>query len=281
MKFGKFEIYLLREGSMLVDGGAAFGPVPRLRWEKRVPPDENHRIPLETRQLLVRGREFNLLIDTGIGNKLDEGRRAIYGIRIFNSIEERLYAFGLAPKDITHVILTHLHNDHSGGATVFSKGRTHLLPAFPNAKYFVQKGEWIEAEVPDETTRVSYSLENYLPLALEGKLELIEGDKEILEGVHTIVTGGHTAFHQMVKIVYGSRSLYFPGDLVPTAFHIPLSWRSAVDLFPRQLMAAKRKLFEEIIGTDNLVVFSHDRDGEFRKISGSMENLIVTEFPEN
>src|SRR3989304_4599362 len=127
MKLGKFEIYPVTDGSIYLDGGAVFGIVPKALWEKIYPPDERNRIQLSLHCPLV-------------GTKHDEKFCKIYGIDKKPNLLESLYRFGYQPKNIDIVINTHLHFDHTGGNTCFNE-KGEIVPAFPKAKYFIQKGE--------------------------------------------------------------------------------------------------------------------------------------------
>ena len=273
MKLGKFEIFLLREGTMSVDGGATFGPVPKIRWERRIRPDEKNRIQLGIHQLLIRTGKANVLIDCGFGTKQDERKTFMYGLGPGKKLLENLAAHGLSPDDITHVIFTHLHVDHSGGATSFEGGNPeNVVPTFANAAYYAQEGEWQEACAPHEFSRAGYVFENFLPLLSAGKIRLIRGDQEILEGIRVQQTGGHTRFHQMVKIESETARFIFPGDIVPSRLHLPPGWRSSVDLFPIELLESKRRFLDETLNQSTVVAFSHDIRPQFLKLRGSPDN---------
>lgn len=275
MKFGTMELYVLQEGTMRVDGGAVFGPIPRVRWERRFAPDKDNRVALGIRQILVKGPRFNLLIDCGFGQKQDDRTNFIYGITSETTLEQNLAQHGLKPEDITHVIFTHLHADHCGGSTRFNRDRSEVHPMFPKALHFIQNGEWKEAINPNEFSKVSYFFENFLPLSVDGKVRLLKGNQEIINGISVQVTGGHTQFHQMIKIEGDSRNFFFPGDLVPTSFHLPTSWRSAVDLFPMDLLESKMRFLDNVLNTNHIVAFSHEPSGQFMKVCGSKENPYV------
>ena len=65
MKLGAFEIYPVTDGRFRLDGGAMFGVVPKVIWEKCCAADELNRIPLSLTCLLIRAHGKNLLVDTG------------------------------------------------------------------------------------------------------------------------------------------------------------------------------------------------------------------------
>src|ERR1035437_8854397 len=138
MQIGEYKITVINSGYFKLDGGAMFGIIPRPLWEKTNPPDSLNRIKLTTRNLLLQKEGRNILIDTGMGNKWDEKSISIYDIdQETSSIQSELQKAGLKPEDITDIILTHLHFDHTGGSTNIDNGK--LVPTFPSAKYYVQK----------------------------------------------------------------------------------------------------------------------------------------------
>ncbi len=270
MKLGRFEIYPLLDGYFRLDGGAMFGVVPRILWEKTNPPDERNRILLALAVLLVKARGKNILVDTGIGNKGEEKFCDIYGVDRRPSIEESLERVGLAPRDIHMVINTHFHFDHAGGNTTRVRdGR--IVPTFPNADYYIHREEWHEAMAPNERTRRSYLPENYEILAQSRRLNLLDGDAEILPGIRVLRTPGHTEHHQSVIVQSEGQSVCFLGDLIPTTSHLPLPYIMAYDLFPLTTLETKRKLLEQAWEERWLLVFQHDpkvRMGRLEKIDG-------------
>jgi glyoxylase-like metal-dependent hydrolase (beta-lactamase superfamily II) len=192
MILGKFTIDAVETGSFALDGGAMFGIVPKPLWSKAYHAgDEMNRIPLAARLLLVRWDDHVLLIDVGNGTKMNEKFCKIYGIdRKKSSADYVLRQFGLKAEDVTDVILTHLHFDHAGGATTKENGR--VAPAFPNARYYLQKDHLDLAKSPCPKDAASFIPDNYLPLITEGLLETVEGEGEIYPGIVVKPLFGHT-----------------------------------------------------------------------------------------
>ncbi|MDE2845179.1 MAG: MBL fold metallo-hydrolase, partial [Gemmatimonadota bacterium] len=191
------ELSVVSGGVFKLDGGSMFGIVPKPLWEKVCRPDEKNRITNDTNCLLIRKDGRLILVDTGYGDKMTDRDRGIYGMSgptILGSLSAR----GVSAGDIDLVVLSHLHFDHAGGATrLDEEGRA--VPAFPNAQYVVQKGEWEDALNDYGTMKTTYRSENYKPLMDRGVLTLVEGDVEIEDGIRVEVTGGHTRYHQLVK----------------------------------------------------------------------------------
>ncbi|MFQ5561715.1 MAG: MBL fold metallo-hydrolase, partial [Nitrospinota bacterium] len=228
---GKFELYPVSDGFFRLDGGSMFGVVPKVIWEKTNPADSKNRVRLGLRPLVVNTEKEIVLIDTGIGGKGGEKFSSIYGVERSPTLSESLMEIGLCEKDITLVIDTHLHFDHAGGNT-FRDETGAIKPAFPNARYIVQKGEWEEAVQPSERTKASYLPENFLPVMESGQMECIEGDQEILSGISVFKTSGHNRHIQLVKIESGGESAVFLTDIIPTRTHMKLPFIMGYDLFP-------------------------------------------------
>lgn len=258
LKFGKFNISMIEAGLVRLDGGAMFGVVPRVLWERHFPPDEKNRIQMTTNLLLITSGNRRVLVDTGIGHKFDEKFYNIYAVDFSEkNLDRSLKALGLTFEDITDVILTHLHFDHTGGATAKDPDGT-VRPTFPNAVYYVQKQQYEWAFEGNEKDRASYFAENYKPLRDAGQLKFLEGPGEILPGIEVIVVNGHTPAQQLPVIDGGSRKLLFAADLIPTHSHIPVPWVMAYDVEPLTTIEEKKLWLEVAEKEEWLIFFEHD-----------------------
>lgn len=256
MKLGAFEIHPVSDGRFRLDGGAMFGVVPRVLWEKCCPADERNRIQLALTCLLIRAHGKHILVDTGLGDKLDEKFRDMFAVDRTPPLSESLRKLSLAADDIHLVINTHLHFDHCGGNTVAAGGS--FVPAFKKAGYVVQRGEYEDAVNANERTRASYRPENFAPLMEQTHWELLDGDTELLPGISVMVTHGHTRCHQAVKIESEGRVALYLGDLIPTVSHLPLPYIMGYDLYPVQTLEAKRRLLDRACEERWLLIFEHD-----------------------
>jgi glyoxylase-like metal-dependent hydrolase (beta-lactamase superfamily II) len=255
VKLGDLEFHILSDGHVLLDGGAMFGVIPKPMWEKKMPADARNRITLSMNCLLISASGKRILVETGAGNKLNTKLRDIYGLD-GPRLVDRLRDYGLKPEDIDIVIDTHLHFDHCGGNTRIENGKA--IPAFPNAQYFVQKGEYDHALEPTERDRASYFPENYVPIADAGRLTLLETDKVIAPGVEVIRVPGHTANMQCVKLTGGGKTAFLFADLVPTTAHLSLPWIMGYDLYPMTTLENKKKWIPEALREGWLALFAHD-----------------------
>jgi glyoxylase-like metal-dependent hydrolase (beta-lactamase superfamily II) len=251
---GGFELTILSDGEYYLDGGTFFGVVPKIMWQRRWAPDDLNRLRAGLNSVLIRGGEKTVLIETGIGNKLNEKMRKIYGHE--EKLLKSLESVSVAPEDIDVVINTHLHFDHCGWNTVYRDGRA--VPTFPKAQYYVQEGEWRHAQLQTERDRISYISDNYNPLLESGQMTLVKGDQQILPGISVRVFKGHTEYMQAVIIESQGRKACYISDLIPTTQHLDLAWGMAFDLYPLDTLYSKKKFYTEAMKENWLVLFTHD-----------------------
>jgi glyoxylase-like metal-dependent hydrolase (beta-lactamase superfamily II) len=254
MKLGQFEIHAISDGTFALDGGQMFGVVPKVLWEKKAPPDERNRIQMGLTCLLVRAHGKNIVIETGIGDKMDAKLAGIYAINHSTTLPAELRKLGVALDDVSIVINTHLHFDHCGWNVRHEAGK--LVPAFPRARYFVQRGEWEHALAPTVRDRAGYIPDFFT--AAEAQTEFLEGDAEILPGISVEVVPGHTRHMQCVRIESENERAYFISDLVPMSAHLSPAWIMSFDLYPLETLANKERLLPELAAEEALVVFPHD-----------------------
>jgi glyoxylase-like metal-dependent hydrolase (beta-lactamase superfamily II) len=272
MHFGEIEVRYLDGGHFGLDGGAMFGVVPKVLWEKKSPPDEKNRIRMRANSLLVRAHGKNILVEAGNGTKWDSKQRAIYTVQDGDPLLDSLERAGVQPDQIDLVINTHLHFDHCGGNTRVVNDR--VLPTFRRARYVVQRSELEHAMNPTERDRASYVAENFAPISKLGLWDLVDGDVEILPGISVARIPGHNAGIQAVVITGGGKTLAFVADLLPTRHHIPLPWIMAYDLYPLQSLETKRLWIPPMVSKQWIVVFGHDPDvaaATLREQNGKIE----------
>ncbi len=251
---GDFELTLVSDGTYFLDGGAFFGVVPKTMWSRKATADEQNRLDAGLNSLLIRTGSKNILVETGIGNKLPEKLVQIY--KQPAQLLDNLHAVGVAPEDIDIVINTHLHFDHCGWNTV--RRGDGFVATFPKAKYYAQLGEWEHGRLQLERDAVSYMSPNYDPLIESGQMELIEGDRQIVPGISVKVFPGHTANMQAVVVSGGGQTACYISDLIPTSWHLEPTWLMAFDLFPLDTIQSKKNYYARAIAERWLTVFTHD-----------------------
>jgi glyoxylase-like metal-dependent hydrolase (beta-lactamase superfamily II) len=255
---GDFEVTVCTDGTYLLDGGAMFGVVPKVLWEKRIQPDALNRIRLGLNTVVVRTGAHTVLIETGIGNKQSAKMREIQGNQ--ELLPASLAAAGIRPEEVDVVINTHLHFDHCGwNTTLHADGR--VTPTFPNARYFAHAGEVAHGHLQLERDRVSYLSPNYDPLVESGQMSLITGvEAEIVPGISVECFPGHTAQMMGVHIASGGEHGCYIGDLIPTAHHLDATWVMGYDLDPVRTIAERKRFYARAIPGGWKVFFTHDHD---------------------
>ncbi len=255
LTLGDFELSIFSDGTYPLDGGAFFCVIPKIMWSRKVEADERNYVQAGLNSLLIRTGKQNIVVETGMGNKLSERMVKFYGqpARLFAN----LVAGGVAPEDIDIVINTHLHFDHCGWNTVRDNDGK-IVPTFPRAKYYAPEGEWQYARRPSERDSISYIPANYDPLVQSGQMTLLKGDEEIVPGISVKTFPGHTAHMQAVIVESGGRTACYISDLIPTAAHIDVTWGMGFDLYPLQTIESKKQYYAKAIPEKWLTVFTHD-----------------------
>jgi glyoxylase-like metal-dependent hydrolase (beta-lactamase superfamily II) len=277
MRFGRFEIDIFSDGTFKIDGGAMFGVVPKVLWSKHKEPDDLNRVTMDMNCVLIRDADHTVLIETGAGSKLTEKQRGIYGIERPPALLDELAKRGVKPEDVTLVVNTHLHFDHSGGNT--RRDGDRLVATFPRASYVFQRLEWVDAVNSNERTRASYFSDDFAPLEAPGKLELIDEAVEILPGIRLDRVQGHTRGTQTVRVIDGKRTAFFSSDFMPDRHHLPLPWIPAQDLYPLDTLEAKRTILARAVEEQWLVAFTHDvpRFGTLSSVEGKLRYTEVAD----
>jgi len=278
LKLGDKEVYSIVDNSFKIDGGAMFGVVPKVIWERLMVPDESNMITLDLNLLLVKTGGKNILIDCGIGNALSEKQKKIYGVEKDSNLEKSLLEIGLKPEDIDLVILSHLHLDHAGGIVKFNS-KEEKIPRFPRAKYVIQIEEWKYALQPDERTQATYFMENFMAIDECGGVELVSGDKEIVPGIKVKLTGGHTKGQQVVFIQGGGKTILYPGDIIPTISHLKIPYVAGVDIYPLEVMEVKKKLIQDCLEHNWMIAFDHEIETKLCYLEKINDKIEVKKVP--
>lgn len=250
------QLYSIPTGNLKLDGGAMFGVVPKVLWSKKYPADENNLINLSMRCLLVIDGDRKILIDNGIGDKQDEKFLKHYYLNGDDSMEKSLAKYGLTKDDITDMVLTHLHFDHTGGS--IERDGDKLIPAFKNATYWVSMAQWEWATRPNKREKASFLGENILPMEESGQLKIVEKEGELFPGFHIKFFNGHTDGQMIPHINYKGRTVVFMGDLLPTTAHIPIPWVMAYDTRPLLTLKEKEEFYKDALEKDYVLFFEHD-----------------------
>jgi glyoxylase-like metal-dependent hydrolase (beta-lactamase superfamily II) len=295
MNFGDYRIEIIPDTEFRLDGGAMFGVVPRVLWERVCPPDELNRVRLNMNCLFVETPTEKILIETGIGEKWSEKETRMYGIfREKPFAQTLLERTGYTPEDITIVVNTHLHFDHAGGNTidcglriadcgikndssaevfnrqndedqgtktenqVLNPHSAFRIPQFKNARYFVSASEFEHAENPHERDRASYLPKNWQPLKESGQLELKPDNYDVVPGLTMQTIRGHSKTMQTWRLDSGGQTLYGFADLIPTRHHVALPWIMGYDLYPTETLEFKKNILPRAVRENWICLFYHD-----------------------
>ena len=257
-KIGNWKISVLETGDFRLDGGAMMGSVPKVLWVETNPADEKNRIDLALRCLLLDDGENVVLIESGIGDHNSKKFKEMFRVKQdIKALSNTLSNSGYSLKDITHVVLTHLHFDHAGGA-VCKTDSDDFKPAFPNAKYYISRSNWEAALNPSPKDRASYLKHNFICLKECGVLEIIPDNTKILDGIETYVVNGHTHGQQLIKVKGGSETLVFCSDLIPLKSHIKIPWIMGYDLNAELTLKEKELFLSEAADKGWILFFYHD-----------------------
>lgn len=261
---GNLEIYSVETGRFRLDGGAMFGVVPKTLWNKKLSADENNRIQMATRCLLIRSKKTNrlYLIDNGCGDKFDEKMRAIYQLNFKHSnLDQSLNQLGVSPGDITDMVFTHLHFDHCGGTTSYDESGK-LIHRFQNATYHVNRRHFENATHPNAREKASFLPENVQPIAESGRLNLVEDNHTFEDEFTTLPVDGHTTGQQLPVLSDNNRTLVYGADLIPTYAHVPLPWVMGYDMQPIQTLAEKESFLKKASSNGWYLFLEHDAEHE-------------------
>ncbi len=270
----------LYAGTLQLDGGAMFGVVPRRMWAKLNPPDDNNMCTWALRCLLVQspnGR--NVIIDTGMGNKQDEKFRSHFAPQDEGALLASLAKAGLAPEDITDVLLTHLHFDHCGGAMWRDAATGVVQPTFPNARYWTNRVHFDWAMQPNERERASFLQENFVPLQERGLLHFlpVEQDVEFMPGFRVRFYYGHTEalMAPVLDTQYGT--VVYCADALPSQWHIGMPYVMAYDIRPLVTLEEKAQLLGDAARHGHILFLEHDPVAEYATVRTDEKGRIVAD----
>lgn len=272
MKIGEYVLSVYDHGRFMLDGGAMFGSVPKTLWSKLIEPDNQNRIPMATRSLLVDGPHGRLIVDLGCGDKYDEKARSIYGI------DNGAY---LPVPGVSDVVVTHLHFDHVGGVSSFELDGSLKLN-YPDATHWVSSSNLANARQPNLRERASYLSENISVLS-EVRLKETSPGEQVWPGIELLVADGHTTGLQWVKVTDGQTTVVFPSDLCPTSCHLPVVYAMGYDICAEVAMREKAAFLQQTIEDDWIVVFQHDpvvTAGKVKLNEKGRPEVIPLAFPE-
>jgi len=234
--------------------------------------DDQGRVELVTRALLIDHPEGRLLVDPGPpeeGEGIDPRR---WGTVAAHDLPSILAAVSVEPASIGHVLLTHLHPDHAGAA--FRARDDRLLPAFPNARIYLPG---VNAEAARrEGSDGGYRRQETDALRQVGWIAL-EGAGQILPGLEVWVTNGHATGMQGLTLRGEGEALLVVSDLLPTIAHLRLPGSAGHDRHPELVQVERRRLLAQALEERSWIFLYHDPRHVAVRLGGTVARPIVRE----
>lgn len=273
-------LHVIDTGKFKLDGGAMFGVVPKVIWQKLVEADENNLCTWAMRCLLIEEGNRLILVDTGIGDKQSEKFFSYYYRSDIQTLEESLKKKGFGLDDVTDVFLTHLHFDHCGGA-VERMGDGSLKPVFKNATYWSNQSHWDWAINPNPREKASFLKENIMPIQESGQLKMIDpGTQNHDLPFEVLFFDGHTEKQMVPKMNYKGRELVYVADLIPSFAHVPLPYVIGYDTRPLITMQEKKEFLKNTVDNNGVLFFEHDAINECASLKITERGVAIDElFP--
>ena len=267
------KIHPIETGNFKLDGGAMFGVVPKIIWQKTNPADSNNLIDMSMRCMLIEDGKRLILIDTGLGSKQSDKFFGYYHLFGNFSLESSLAKHGFHRDDITDVFLTHLHFDHCGGVIEWNSQKTLLQPAFKNAKFWSNDNHWKWAIAPNPREKASFLKENINPIRESGQLNFITNNSLEQIGFNVLFMDGHTEKQMLPKLCYQGKIIIFMADLLPTIGHIPLPYVMGYDTRPLLTIKEKAIFLNEAADNNYYLFLEHDAYNEICTVQHSEKGV--------
>jgi glyoxylase-like metal-dependent hydrolase (beta-lactamase superfamily II) len=251
------QLYSIDTGYFKLDGGAMFGVVPKMIWDKLNPADSRNLCTWAMRCMLIEDGDRLTLIDTGLGDKQSEKFFSYYEPFGDATLLSSLKKHGFGPDDITDVILTHLHFDHCGAAVSKLSDGT-LVPTFKNATYWSNEKHWDWAVKPNAREKASFLKENFMPIQENGQLKFVNENEFITANISAKFVNGHTESMLLPHINYKGQTLVYMADLFPSHWHLPVSYIMGYDIRPLDCMQERIEFLQRGIDEKHIFIFEHD-----------------------
>ena len=246
------KIHALGEGSFSVDTSKKFVPFNPLT---DYPQDRKGSIFIHVQPFLLKTEHDLILMDAGLGFKNPNGELMLH---------DNIRQAGFEPEEVTLVLMSHLHNDHTGGLVLERKGR--MEPAFPDAEHVIQRGEW---EFAFSGKSSSYKEPIFEVLQRSAHVNLVEGSGILKEGITYELTGGHCQFHQVFKVVSEGETYFFGGDVLPEPEQLIRRFAAKYDYDGRKAMELREQFGKQAVAENWICLFYHAKNLAIGKVSNN------------
>ncbi len=252
---GRFRVVALHDADFALDGGAMFGVVPRVLWQRLTPVNEDHTIPLATTPFLLEDGEHRVLIEPGLGYRWSDKEVDMFHIDHSggHDLLQSLAAAGVQAEEITHCLMSHAHWDHIG-AVCGPDGK----PVFPKAQHWCPRIQVEAALQPDHLRRASYRQQDLQPLLDAGLLYTFTGTQDILPGLSMEEVGGHSDGTSLILLESKGQKAGFWADVVPTRNHVHLPFIMAYDMNAEKSFHVRRQWIQRAAEESWLCMLYHD-----------------------
>ena len=273
------KLHTINAENWKLDGGATFGLVPKTIWNKQYPADDLNYVKIKNRCLLIEDGERLILIDTGLGRKQSEKFYRFKFISGDDSLKKGFDQLGYSFDEVTDVVLTHLHDDHVGGA-VYQDDNQELKLTFPHATHWVSSLQWEWAMNPNKREAGAFFKENFVPIKEAGKLKLVEEEGSFIPNIYFKIFNGHTMGQIIPMVTYGDKKIVYMADLVMSVTHLPMPFIPAFDIQPLVALTEKEAFLQEAVEANYYLYFEHDFYHEVCTLlltdRGIRHNVILT-----
>lgn len=255
------KVTALHEGSYSVDVSKKFIPFDPLIDKVSERPAS---LFIFIQPFLVKTKEDLILLDTGLGYNNSSGQSVLH---------QNIRNAGYHPEDVTKVLMSHLHYDHSGGMVLDKDGKLEV--SFVNADYYIQRGEWETAYSKNST---SYKTEIFDVLQRSGQIHFLEGDGKINNQISYEITGGHTQFHQVFLIEEDGEKIFFGADIVPEPEQLQRKFIAKYDLDGRKAMELRIKYGGMAFENNWICLFYHAKAKSIAKVTKKDDAIYIEEL---
>ena len=257
-RIGDATVTVINDGGIPIPVASVFPP-PEAEWIRaHGGVDDNDRLSSGQMVIHIQTHDASILIDPAYddpGTAWNDRFAAKWpGLTRTPGMAAGLASIGVRPEEITHVLITHAHDDHFAGVVAEHGGRNDLR--FPNARHVISRADW---EGNPRRDKPEYDLSSRLgAVAQRGLLDLVDDDQEIVPGVTMIHAPGETPGHSIVRLDSAGVRFYALGDL----FHHPaeithLDWASPWVNLPA-MRASRDRFLAEAAPANATIVFTHE-----------------------
>lgn len=238
------KIYPLSEGVFTVGHDKQFVPFDLDKDELTERPTGS--LLVEIQPFLIVTSKDVIVLDTGLGYTGKDGV-----LQIHSNLREH----GYEPEQVTKVLMSHLHKDHSGGV-VYEDEQGGIKTTFLNATYYIYRAE---ADFALKTGFPSYHTSQLEPLFSLAKIEWLEGEEGMIDGyIKFSHSGGHSPEHIVFLIDDGENKVFFGGDEAPQLKQMKIKYVAKYDYDGKKAMTLRTQYAEQGHAENWNFLFYHD-----------------------